>query len=117
MLTASELLASPLCEIFVGYDRELFELTSHGFKIYALSFIICGFNIFASAFFTALGDGIVSAVISFMRTLVFQLLSILLLPMIIDIDGVWFAIVMAELLSLVVSAAFILTKRKKYRYM
>ena len=117
MLTASELLASPLCEIFVGYDRELFDLTSHGFRIYALSFLICGFNVFASAFFTALGDGIVSAVISFMRTLVFQILSILLLPMIFDIDGVWSAIVMAELLSLVVSTTFILTKRKKYRYM
>ena len=117
MLTASELLASPLCEIFVGYDRELFDLTSHGFRIYALSFLICGFNVFASAFFTALGDGIVSAVISFMRTLVFQMLSILLLPMIFDIDGVWSAIVMAELLSLVVSTTFIVTKRKKYRYM
>ena len=117
MLTASQLLSSPLCELFVGYDRELFDLTSHGFRIYALSFLICGFNVFASAFFTALGDGIVSAVISFMRTLVFQLLTILLLPMIFDIDGVWSAIVMAELLSLVVSTTFILTKRKKYRYM
>ena len=76
MLTASQLLSSPLCALFVGYDRELFELTSRGFRIYALSFLISGFNIFASAFFTALGDGVVSAVCSFMRTLVFQLLSI-----------------------------------------
>ena len=117
MLTASQLLSSPLCELFVGYERELFELTSRGFRIYALSFLISGFNIFASAFFTALGDGVVSAVISFMRTLVFQLLSILLLPVLFDIDGVWFAIVLAELLSLGVSAAFIFIKRKKYRYM
>lgn len=116
MFTASQILASPLAEWFVGYDRELYSLTDRGFRIYALSFLIGGFNIFSSAFFTALNDGAVSAAIAFMRTLIFQLAAILILPVLWGIDGVWFAIVAAEFFALIVSVIFFIAKRKKYKY-
>lgn len=116
MVTFSQLLASPLASWFVGYDAELFELTAHGFRVYAISFLISGFNVFSSAFFTALNNGAVSAAIAFMRTLVFQLIAILVLPVLLGIDGIWFAIVAAELLALIVSIIFFVAKRKKYKY-
>ena len=116
MVTFSQLSASPLAKWFVGYDTELFELTAHGFKVYAISFLISGFNVFSSAFFTALNNGAVSAAIAFMRTLVFQLIAILVLPVLFGIDGVWFAIVAAELSALIVSIIFFIAKRKKYKY-
>lgn len=116
MFTSSQLSASPLAKWFVGYDAELFELTAHGFKVYAISFLISGFNVFSSAFFTALNNGAVSAAIAFMRTLVFQLIAILVLPILLGIDGVWFAIVAAEVLALIVSIIFFIAKRKKYKY-
>lgn len=116
MVASSQILASPLAKSFVGYDHELFSLTAHGFRIYAVSFLISGFNVFSSAFFTALNNGAVSAAIAFLRTLVFQLAAILLLPMILDIDGVWLAIVAAEILALAVSVSFFISKRKKYKY-
>lgn len=116
MFTSSQLLAFPLAKWFVGYDAELFELTAHGFKVYAISFLISGFNVFSSAFFTALNNGAVSAAIAFMRTLVFQLIAILVLPELLGIDGVWFAIVAAEVLALIVSIIFFIAKRKKYKY-
>lgn len=116
MVTFSQLSASPLAKWFVGYDAELFELTTHGFKVYAISFLISGFNVFSSAFFTALNNGAVSAAIAFMRTLVFQLIAILVLPELLGIDGVWFAIVAAEVLALIVSIIFFIAKRKKYKY-
>ena len=114
MLTASQLLAGPLAELFVGYDADLFELTRRGFRIYAVSFLISGFNIFSSAFFTALNNGVVSAAISFLRTLVFQMLAILILPVFLNMDGVWLAIVAAELLALAVSILFLLAGRRRY---
>ena len=117
MLCLSELLAGLLAELFVGYDRELFTLTRHGFRIYAVSFLISGFNVFSSAFFTALGNGGVSAAISFLRALVFQMLAILILPVLLEVDGVWSAIVAAEVLSLVVSIGFFAVKRKQYGYL
>ena len=116
MFTSSQFSASPLAKWFVGYDAELFELTAHGFKVYAISFLISGFNVFSSAFFTALNNGAVSAAIAFMRTLVFQLIAILVLPELLGIDGVWFAIVAAEVLALIVSIIFFIAKRKKYKY-
>lgn len=116
MLISSELLASPLASWFVGYDQELFELTRRGFQIYALSFCISGFNVFSSAFFTALNNGIISASISFLRTLLFQMAAILILPAILGIDGVWMAISAAELLALAVSILFFVTQRKRYHY-
>lgn len=117
MLVLSELLALPFSEIFVGYDPELFELTRRGFAIYSFAFLFSGMAIFGSSFFTALNDGLTSAIISFLRTLVFQVAAVLLLPLIWDIDGVWISIVVAEFLAVIVMIGFLLGKRKKYGYL
>ena len=117
MLVASEALAEPLSKIFVAYDANLLELTIHGMKLYSISFLLAGFNIFGSAFFTALNNGAVSAAISFLRTLLFQIVSILLLPVIIGVDGIWLAVVAAEAMALVCTGAFIVWGRKKYGYL
>ena len=117
MLVSSELLAEPLAKIFVGYDAGLLELTTHGMKLYSVSFLLAGFNIFGSAFFTALNNGAVSAAISFLRTLLFQIVSILVLPLIIGVDGIWLAVVAAETMALVCTGAFIVWGRKKYGYL
>lgn len=106
MVAAAELLALPLSNIFVGYDAELMNLAVSGFKIFALSFIFMGFAIFSSGFFTALNDGLTSALISFLRTLVFQIAAVLLLPLIWEIDGVWISIVVAEVMAAAISAFF-----------
>ncbi len=110
-------LADPLAGIFVGYDRDLFALTSHAFRLFSCSFLLAGLNIFASSFFTALSNGAVSAAISFLRTLVFQTSSVLVLPVFFDVDGIWWAITVAEVCACVVSAAFLFVKRKRYRYL
>ncbi|MBO5339461.1 MAG: MATE family efflux transporter [Oscillospiraceae bacterium] len=109
-------LATPLAAIFVHYDAVLMEMTRRAFMLYALSFLMAGFNIFASAFFTALNDGLVSASISFLRTLVFQAASVLLLPLVLDLDGVWLAIVLAETLALGVSIFCFARFKGKYGY-
>lgn len=106
----------PLSKVFVGYDKELFDLTRRGFFICAFMFAVMGFNIFGSAFFTALNNGVVSAVISFLRTLVFQLICVFALPAIFGLDGVWAANVAAELLSIIVTVSFLCALRKKYGY-
>lgn len=116
MVVIAEVFARPLSGLFVSYDAQLMELTVYGFRIFALSFIFMGFAIFASGFFTALNDGVTSALISFLRTLVFQTASILLLPQLFGINGVWFSIVVAELMAVVVSAVFLVLKRGKYQY-
>ncbi len=116
MLGVALLLAVPLCRLFVGYDEGLYRITLRGFIIYAFSYLIAGFNIFGSSFFTALNNGGVSAVISFMRTLVFQTLAVLILPEIFELDGVWFSIIAAELLSALVTTVFLIAKRKRYNY-
>lgn len=103
---AALLLAEPLSGFFVGYDAQLLEMTVHGFRLFALSFLIGGFNIFSSAFFTALNNGAVSATISFARTLLFQSAMVLLLPLLLGIDGIWLAIGVAELLALAVTIFF-----------
>ena len=113
---AAQWAAGPLARIFVGYDEFLCEMTRHGFALYALSFIAAGFNIFASSFFTALSNGLVSAAISFLRTLVFQVAAVLLLPLILGLDGVWLAIVAAELLAFLVTCFFFLRERGRYHY-
>lgn len=104
-------------KIFVGYDGELFDLTVKAFKIFSFSFLLAGFNVFASAFFTALNNGLISATISFLRTLVFQSIPVLILPLIFGIDGIWASMIVAEVCALVVSAVFIITQKKKYHYM
>ena len=117
ILTAlSELLSGTLIRIFVGYDQELMTMTVHGFRIYALFFLFCGFNIWGSAFFTALSNGLISAFISFSRTLVFQCSMVLLLPVLLGIDGVWMAVIVAEVLALALTSTFLFVQRKKYKY-
>ncbi len=110
-------LADPLAGIFVGYDRELFTLTSHAFRLFSCSFLLAGFNIFASSFFTALNNGAVSAAISFLRTLIFQTSSVLILPVFLGIDGIWWAISVAEACACVISVSFLFAKRKLYQYL
>lgn len=110
-------LASPLAQIFVGYDEELFALTRHAFQLFAFSFLLAGFNIFTSSFFTALNNGAISAAISFMRTLIFQTASVLILPMLFGVDGIWWAITAAEIFACVLSSGFLITKRGQYHYM
>lgn len=110
------MLAKPLAMIFVAYDAELLELTKRALTIYSLAFLMLGFNIFASSFFTALNDGLTSALISFGRTLMFQVASVLLLPLIFDVDGIWAAVILAEGLALILSAACVIRNRKKYGY-
>lgn len=117
ILTALAVLtAQPLAKIFVGYDACLTDLTRRALCLYSLSFLVMGINIFGSAFFTALGNGVVSAAISFLRTLLFQVAAVLVLPLFFGIDGIWLSIVAAELLALVVTATFFIRKRDYYHY-
>lgn len=116
MLLLSELMAAPLAGIFVGYDAELLKMTAHAYSIYAISFLFCGFSIFSSAFFTALGDGFTSAVIAFLRTLVFESAAVIILPMRFGLDGIWSAIIVAECMSVTVSLIFLVVKRRRYQY-
>lgn len=117
MMLLSRGLARPLAAIFVGYDAELLAMTVHAFKLFSFSFILAGFNIFTSSFFTALSNGGISAAISFLRTLVFQLLSVLLLPLVLGLDGIWWAITVAEAFAFVISVGFLAAKRGRYHYM
>ena len=117
MVVASLALSAPLSTLFVGYDPVLLEMTKQGFLVYSLAFLFMGFSIFSSGFFTALNDGVTSAIISFFRTVVFQVAAVLVLPLLLGIDGIWWSIVVAEGLAVVVSAAFIIGKRKKYHYL
>ncbi len=114
MILFGELLTVPLAGLFVGYDPELMELTVSGFRIFVLSFPFMGYAIFSSGFFTALNDGLTSALISFLRTMVFQVAAVLLLPLLWGIDGVWVSIIAAELMAVVFSALFMVLKRKKF---
>ena len=116
MLVAAQALAGPLAHMFVGYDKTLFDMTVHGFRIFSLFVLFAGFNIFASSFFTALNNGGVSAAISFLRTFVFKFSAVLLMPLLFKLDGIWWATVVAEVLAFILSAAFILGKRQKYHY-
>ena len=117
MLALGEWLAPPLSAFFVGYDKALLALTARGFRLYAISFLLMGFNIFASSFFTALSNGPVSAAISFLRTLVFQAAAVFTLPLILPgTDGVWLAVVAAEALALAVSAFFFVKLKGRYQY-
>ena len=116
MTGLAEILSKPLASIFVSYDKELLELTINALRLYSLSYIISWFNIFASSFFTALNNGLVSALISFLRTLVFQVAMILILPAIWGINGIWISVACAEILSLFISIMFFIKNKKKYEY-
>lgn len=116
MFAASELSAKPLSSLFVGYDESLLDMTVNAFFIYSFSFLFSGFAVFGSSFFTALNDGLISALISFLRTLVFQVVAVLTFPLIWGLKGIWYSIVVAEMLAVAVTAAFLIIKKKKYRY-
>lgn len=116
MLFLSQILASPLSYIFVSYDKELMSFTTHAFKIFAYSFLFCGFSIFASSMFTALNNGVISALISFCRSLLFQSVLVITVPLILGLEGIWDANVIAEALAFIFSFSFVLAKRKKYGY-
>lgn len=113
----AQLLATPLAKLFVGYDSTLLAMTQTGFRIYSLVYLINGFNIFGSSFFTALNNGVVSAVISFLRTLVFQIGAVLILPIVFGgINGIWSSVTVAELLTLCITITFFVHQRRKYHY-
>lgn len=116
MTTAAELLSAPLAGIFVSYDAALLEMTTRGFRIYILSFLFCGFAIYGSSFFTALNNGLISALISFLRTLLFQIAAVLILPVFFGLDGIWWSVVVAEGAAVVLTAAFMVKYRHRYHY-
>ena len=113
---AAFLLSGMLAKIFVGYDAALYAMTARGFRLYAVSYLLAGFNIYGSSFFTALNNGIVSAVISFLRTVVFEVAAIMILPVFFRLDGIWCAITVAETASLLITAVFFFALRKRYHY-
>ncbi len=116
MFLLAEVFAYPFSYIFVGYDKTLMDMTLRGFLIFSFSFLFAGFAIFGSGFFTALNDGLTSALISFLRTLVFQIAAVLILPLIWELDGIWISIVAAEVMALIITMIFIILKREKYKY-
>lgn len=117
MFICGEVFSAPLSFIFVGNNRELLELTVSAFKIYSFSFLLSGISIFGSAFFTALNDGLTSALISFLRTLVFQIAAVLILSSILGVIGIWLSIVVAEVMSVIITFIFLFINRKKYNYL
>ncbi len=116
MLVLGELLSRPLSFLFVSYDPKLYDLTLRGFFFYSFSYLFCGIAIFGSGFFTALNNGLVSAIISFLRTLVFQIVAVLVFPLIWGIDGIWLSIVFAELAAALITLLFLKKMQKRYRY-
>ena len=116
MTGLTEILADPLSQIFVRYDAELLKLTTKAMRIYSLSFLIFGFNSFMSSFFTALNNGIISALISFMRIVVFQAVAVMVIPILFGLDGVWSSIVVAEFFSVIVAFICLVANKKKYQY-
>lgn len=116
MVSLAELLAPVLAGIFVGYDKELFDMTVHAFRLFSFTFLLSGFNIWCSSFFTALNNGAISAAVSFLRTLVFQLAAVLILPIFFKLDGVWFSVAFAEVCAFIISVIFLIAKREKYNY-
>ena len=116
MMLVSELTAGPAARLFVGYDPELTALTKHAIRLYMFSFFIAGINLFASAWFTGLGNGKVSAVLSFIRNLVFELGFVFLLPAVLGPNGIWLAVDAADFCCLILSVSLILSYRKRYGY-
>lgn len=116
MLLLGELCAYPLSKIFVGYDEGLMQITLRGFSIFSFTFLFAGIAIFGSAFFTALNDGLTSALISFLRTLVFQIAAVMLLPLIWETDGIWYSTIVAEAMAAIVTSLLLMGKKTKYRY-
>lgn len=107
MALTSEVFAEPLARLFVGYDASLTALTVRGMRIYMLAFLFSGLNMFVSALFTGLNNGVVSAVESFTRTLVFELACVWALPALLGINGIWLSWPIAEVLALMLSAVLV----------
>ena len=116
MLCISQVMAGTLCQIFVGYNPELMAMTLHGFRLFALNYVMSGINVYSSAFFTALCNGKISALLSFMRAFLLRGGMVLLLPLILGTDGIWLSVVVAEALGALLSVYFFVTKRKQYHY-
>ena len=116
MVLCAMLLAKPLSTVFVGYDKDLTEMTRRGFIIYAVSFLLSGFNIFGSSMFTAFNNGLISALMSFVRALICQVAAVMILPMIWGLDGIWLSVVTAELVALFLTVGCFINFRKKYHY-
>lgn len=117
MLLSAELLARPLALIFTSYDEKLLEMTIHAFSIYSISFLFCGVGIFGSALFTSMNNGLISALISFIRTVILQAAFVFILPMLWKLDGIWWSAVFAEGIAAMISITFIIAYRKKYKYL
>ena len=116
MTILAEGLSGPIAQIFVGYDRELSALTAHAILLYSLAFLLNGFNIFSVSFFTGLNDGKIASIISFLRTFTLPIIAIFVLPIMLDVDGIWIAVVAAEGLTLFVTIGLLIGNRKKYHY-
>ncbi|KIR03595.1 Multi antimicrobial extrusion protein (Na(+)/drug antiporter), MATE family of MDR efflux pump [Lachnospiraceae bacterium TWA4] len=116
MTGLAEVTATLQAKIFVGYDKELMKFTANAIRLFSLSYLISAINIFTSSFFTALNNGVVSAILSFLRTFAFLVVAILVAPVVLGINGIWLAVVFAEVLSLGVSIFFLLINKKKYHY-
>ncbi|MCF0164158.1 MAG: hypothetical protein HUJ92_02655 [Bacteroidales bacterium] len=116
VVAIAQILARQLCSIFVSYDEELLTLTIHAFRIYSLMFLVTGFNIFSSAFFTALNNGVLSAIISVLRTMVFEAGCVIVLPLIFGIEGIWWSVVVAETTTMLIAFQIIYKNRIRYGY-
>lgn len=116
MFICGELLSEPISRIFVSYDDELLQITKNAFRIFSFSFLLSGMSIYGSSFFTSLNNGLISALISFLRTVVFQASAVMILPIFSKLNGIWLSIVVAELMSFIITFSFLIMKRKKYQY-
>lgn len=112
----AQALAIPLSKLFVGYDKELYDLTVHAFRLFSFSFVFSGINILSSGFFTALNNGAVSAILSFLRALAYQIIFIFALPALMQVDGIWLANVATEVCAFITAVIFFIAYRKRYRY-
>lgn len=112
----AQALAVPLAKVFVGYDAELYRLTVYAFRRFSFAFVFSGITIFSSGFFTALNNGLISAILSFLRALIFQVAFVFLLPALFGVDGIWWAMFATEACALIVSVGFFVGERKKYHY-
>ena len=116
MFICGELLSEPISKIFVSYDDELLQITKNAFRIFSFSFLLSGMSIYGSSFFTSLNNGLISALISFLRTVVFQASAVIILPIFLKLNGIWLSIVVAELMSFIITFIFLIVKKKKYQY-
>lgn len=116
MFLLAQIFATPLSMIFVGYDTELLDMTRHGLRVYAFSFLFVGFGYFTPGFFTALNDAVTSATISMLRTLVAQIAAVMLLPLAFGLDGIWASVVAAEIMAMTMAIISLIAKRNKYHY-